>query len=117
MTCLPGIALAVVLVATVAGLPVMRGTQAVLDDGSAVVLRHTSVDDTQLQEPSSAPRAAVRVVARPTVHAQGHPRPPTSMAGPQAVDALAAIGDEPAAVEPAGVPQNGAPPEARTRWR
>ena len=117
MSCLPGIALAVVLLVAVADLPALRGTGPVLDDGSTVVLRHTSVDDSRPADRNSVSRAATRLVARPTVRAQDRTRPVASLPGPRAVDSPMSVIAEPAVAEPASAPQDGAPDGAHTRWR
>jgi hypothetical protein len=117
MSCLPGVALAVLLVIAVGDLPALHGTPALLDDGPAVVLGHMSVDDSRIAARVPEARASVRVVARPIVRAQERTRPPALVAGPQAVDAQVGIGTQPAAVEPVSVPRVEAPTEAQMTWR
>lgn len=113
MTCLPGAALALALVVSVGEPPSMRGTPAVLDDGSAVVLRHSSVDDALRHEPGPETGATVNVAIPLTWRVQDLPRQSAPLARSRAVDAPTTIGAEPAAVEPAGRPEKTAPLEAQ----
>lgn len=127
MTSLPGMALAVMLVIAVGYLPAMRGTPVILDDGSAVdgsaaVLRHTSVDASPYDEPGSTTDAAVRVVVPITWRAQDLPRPSVRLGGPRAVDEGTSASTprsavEPAVVEPAGTVDQGVPIAAQMGWR
>jgi hypothetical protein len=116
MSSLPGVALAVMLVIAVADLPALRGTQVIPDDGSVIVLRHTSIDDARTVARGPEAHPAVRVVARPTLRAQDRARPPALVAGPQAVDAQT-TGVEPAIAVPAVAPRDAPSTDAQMTWR